>query len=117
MFSTDKNIETIAELIEAVKNYIGLQTKYAKLDVIEKIVRLLTALTVLAVLLLLLFIGLIYLSFATAYALAPLIGTALAFACAAGGYFVMLFLCMIFRKRWIERPLVKFLAGLLMNEQ
>lgn len=62
MFSTDKNIETIAELIEAVKNYIGLQTKYAKLDVIEKIVRLLTALTMLAVLLLLLFIGLIYLS-------------------------------------------------------
>lgn len=117
MFSTDKNIETIAELIEAVKNYIGLQTKYAKLDVIEKIVRLLTALTMLAVLLLLLFIGLIYLSFATAYALAPLIGTALAFACVAGGYFVMLFLCMIFRKRRIERPLVKFLAGLLMNEQ
>ena len=75
MFSTDKNIETIAELIEAVKNYIGLQTKYAKLDVIEKIVRLLTALTMLAVLLLLLFIGLIYLSFAIAYALAPLIGS------------------------------------------
>ena len=41
MFSTDKNIETIAELIEAVRNYIGLQTKFVKLDVIEKIVRLL----------------------------------------------------------------------------
>ena len=72
MFSTDKNIETIAELIEAVSNYIGLQTKFVKLDVIEKIVRLLTALTMVAVLLLLLFIGLIYLSFAAAYALAPL---------------------------------------------
>lgn len=116
MFSTDKNIETIAELIEAVKNYIGLQTKYAKLDVIEKIVRLLTALTMLAVLLLLLFIGLIYLSFAAAYALTPLMGTALAFACVASCYFIMLILCMVFRKRWIERPLVKFLAGLLMNE-
>ena len=54
MFSTDKNIETIAELIEAVRNYIGLQTKFVKLDVIEKIVRLLTALTMVAVLLLLL---------------------------------------------------------------
>lgn len=50
MFSTDKNIETIAELIEAVRNYIGLQTKFVKLDVIEKIVRLLTALTMVAVL-------------------------------------------------------------------
>lgn len=36
MFSTDKNIETIAELIEAVRNYIGLQTKFVKLDVIER---------------------------------------------------------------------------------
>ena len=116
MFSTDKNIETIAELIEAVRNYIGLQTKFVKLYVIEKIVRLLTALTMVAVLLLLLFIGLIYLSFAAAYALAPLMGMALAFACVAGGYFIMLILCVMFRKRWIERPLVKFLAGLLMNE-
>ena len=41
MFSTDKNIETIAQLIEVVRHYIGLQTKYMKLDIIDKIVRLL----------------------------------------------------------------------------
>ena len=69
MFSTDKNIETIAQLIEVVRHYIGLQTKYMKLDVIDKIVRLLTALIMVAVLSLLLFIGLIYLSFAAVYAL------------------------------------------------
>ena len=44
MFSTDKNIETIAQLIEVVRHYIGLQSKYMKLDVIDKIVRLFTAL-------------------------------------------------------------------------
>lgn len=116
MFSTDKNIETIAELIEAMRNYVGLQTKYMKLDVIEKVVRLLTALTMVAILMLLLFIGLIYLSFAGAYALAPIIGTAWAFACVAAVYFLMLILCVAFRKRWIERPLVEFLASLLIND-
>lgn len=116
MFSTDKNIETIAQLIEVVRHYIGLQTKYMKLDVIDKIVRLLTALVMVAVLSLLLFIGLIYLSFAAAYALEPLMGIAAAFTCIAGAYFAVLLLFVIFRKKWIERPLVRFLASMLMQE-
>ena len=49
MFSNDNNIETIGELAEVVKHYIGLQTEYVKLDVIEKVVRLITALLIAAV--------------------------------------------------------------------
>lgn len=116
MFSTDKNIETIADLIEVLKEYIGLQTKYLKLDVIDKIVRLLTALAMVATLSILLFLGLIYLSFAAAFALAPFIGEAFAFAIIAGIYFVILLMFVTFRKRWIEKPLVKFLASLLMQD-
>ena len=116
MFSTDKNIETIAQLVEVIRHYIGLQTKYAKLDVIDKIVRLLTGLIMVAVLSLLLFVALIYLSCSAAYALAPHMGEAWAFACVAGAYFVTLLLCIMFRKKWIERPLVRFLASLLMQE-
>ena len=116
MFSTDKNIETIAQLIEVVKHYIGLKTKYLKLDVIDKIVRLLTALVMVGVLSLLLFLACIYLSFAAVYALEPVIGTAASFACVAGVYFVALLLCLTFRKQWIERPLVRFLASLLMQD-
>ncbi|WP_297226456.1 phage holin family protein [uncultured Prevotella sp.] len=116
MFSTDKNIETIAQLIEVVRHYIGLQSKYMKLDVIDKIVRLFTALIMVALLSLLLFIGLIYLSFAAVYALEPFMGTATAFACIAGVYFVVLLLFVVFRKKWIERPLVRFLASMLMQE-
>lgn len=116
MFSTDKNIETIAQLIEVVKHYIGLRTKYMKLDVIDKIVRLLTALIMVAVLSLLLFLCLIYLSFAAAFALEPLIGTAAAFASIAGAYLIVFLLCIAFRKQWIERPLVRFLASLLMQD-
>ena len=43
MLSSDKNVETIAQLIEVLKHYLGLQTEYAKLDAIDKVVRLLTA--------------------------------------------------------------------------
>ena len=58
---------------------------------------------------------LIYASFAVAYALEPLVGSAVAFCIVAGAYFVALILCVIFRKQWIERPLVKFLASVLMQ--
>lgn len=116
MFSTDKNIETIAQLVEVVRHYIGLQSKYMKLDVIDKIVRLLTALIMVAVLSLLLVLALIYLSFAAAYSIQPLVGTAAAFACIAGAYLLVFFMCIMFRKKWIERPLVRFLASLLMHD-
>ena len=67
---------------------------------------------VLALFLLLIFI---YLSFAAAYALAPLVGTAWAFVIVAAFYLVIFLLLMAFRKQWIERPVVKFLASLLMK--
>ena len=69
MFSNDKNVETIGQLVEVLKHYIGLQTEYVKLDVVDKVVRLLTAITMTVVLVGLLVIALIYLSFALAYGL------------------------------------------------
>ena len=50
MFSNDKNVETIGQLVEVLKHYIGLQTEYVKLDVVDKVVRLLTAITMTVVL-------------------------------------------------------------------
>ena len=115
MFSNDQNIETIGQLVEALKQYIGLQREYIKLDVIEKVVRLITAITLTAVFALFLLLIFIYLSFAAAYALAPLVGTAWAFVIVAAFYLVIFLLLMAFRKQWIERPVVKFLASLLMK--
>ena len=73
MFSNDKNIETIGQLVTAVRHYIGLQTDYAKLDVMTKVVRLLTLATMAAILSLMLAMALIYFSFAAAYALGGII--------------------------------------------
>jgi amino acid transporter len=116
MFSNDRNIETIGQLAEAVKHYVGLQREYMKLDVIEKVVRLITVITLTVVLALLVILFLIYCSFAVAYALAPVVGTAVAFFIVAAFYLVILLLFVLFRKKWIERPVVRFLASLLMEK-
>ncbi len=115
MLSSDKNVETIAQLIEVLKHYLELQAEYGKLTVIDKVVRLLTALalailfiTILAALLLFFWLGI-------SFWLSQFIGYASAFFAVAVAHLLLLILCFIFRKSWIERPLVHFLADLLMS--
>lgn len=117
MFSSDKNIETIGQLVETLKHYIGLQSEYAKLDVIDKVVRLLTGVAMLVVFFTVLAFLLIYLSFALGYALAPLLGMALAFCAVAAVYLMLFVVFMVNRRKWIERPLVRFFANILFNKQ
>ena len=115
MFSNDKNIETIAQLVETLKHYATLQSEYIRLDVVEKTVRLLTAIAMLVIVSLLIVLMLIYLSFAAASALAPLTGPTAGYLIVAGFYLLMLLMVLVFRKQWIERPLVKFLASILLS--
>jgi uncharacterized membrane protein YqjE len=116
MFSNDRNIETIGQLAEVLRHYVGLQKEYLKLDVIEKVVRLITVLTLTLIFAFLIMLMLIYLSFATAYALVPHVGSVVAFLIIAAFYFCVLVVFFLFRKRWIERPVVRFLAALLMDK-
>lgn len=116
MLSSDKNVETIAQLIEVLKHYLGLQTEYLKLDVIDKVVRLFTAFALAIVFFMIIIAVLLYLSFALAFWLASFTGTALAFLI-VGVIHLLLFIVFFFmRKKWIERPLVHFLAGLLLSK-
>ncbi len=115
MFSTDKNIETIGQLVETLRHYVRLRSEYVRLDVVEKTVRVLTALCMAAVICILLLLALIYLSFAAAYALEPHVGLVAAFAIVAAAYFLILIIVACNRRRWIEKPLVRFLASLLLD--
>jgi hypothetical protein len=115
MFSSDKNVETIAQLVEVLKDYIGLQGEYLKLNVVEKTVRLLTALTLGVVLLILAVAALFYLSFAVVFWLTPYLGTGWAFCLMSFAFLLLLILVYSNRKTWIERPLVRFLADTLLN--
>ena len=116
MLSSDKNVESIAQLIEVLKHYLGLQTEYVKLDLIDKVVRLLTA-AALAILFFMIIIAvLLYFSFALAFWLSSFMGMALAFLIVALLHLLIFALFVIYRKPWIEKPLVHFLATLLLSK-
>lgn len=115
MFSNDQNIETIGQLVDVLKHYAGLQKEYIKLGTVEKTVRILTAIAMTAILGLLLVFVLIFLSFAVVSALSNCLGQVAAFSIVAGVYFLVFLLFIIFRKSWIEKPLVRFLSGLLLS--
>lgn len=116
MFSNDRNIETIGKFIEVFRHYIKLQNEYLRLGVVEKLVRLITALFLFCVLLLFIFIICIYLSFSAAYAMAAVIGYPLAFLVVSGVYMLLFVMIWIFRHQWIERPLIRLLASILMEK-
>ena len=116
MLSSDKNIETIAQLAEAVKRYVRLQSEYVKLDVIDKVVRLVTAAALAFVTLLIILFILVFLSMALVNALTPCLCSVAACSVVAGVYLLVLILVLLNRRRWIEKPLVRFLANLLLND-
>ena len=116
MLSSDKNVETIAQLIEVLKHYLGLQTEYLKLDVIDKVVRLFTAFALAVVFFMIIIAVLLYLSFAFAFWLATFTGTALAFLIVEVFHLLLFVIFFFMRKKWIEKPLVHFLAGLLLSK-
>ena len=116
MLSNDKNVESIATLVETLKDYVVLQKDYLKYDVVEKLVRLSAALLLAFFIFGLVFAVVFYLSFALVYWLAPATGEAGGFAIVGGIYFLLLFLVYNKRKSWIEQPLVRTLTGILLDK-
>lgn len=116
MFSNDRNIGIVERLIEVFKHYIGLQNEYLRLDVTEKSVKILTFILVTSILFLFIALILISLSFAAACAMGPHIGYGWAFSIVAFLYLFIFLVLLLFRKRWIERPLIKFITGLLIDK-
>ncbi|MCR5159400.1 MAG: phage holin family protein [Prevotella sp.] len=116
MLSSDKNIETIAQLIEAVKSYLGHQAEYLKLDMVDKVVRVLTGAALLLLLFIILIVVLLFASIGLAIWLSKSMGIVAAFLVVALLHAVVLFTVYAFRRPWIERPLVRRLARLLMKD-
>ena len=115
MLSSDQNVENIAQLIEVLKHYFGLQKEYLKLDVIDKVVRLLTA-TALAILFFVIIVGvLLFFWFGLTYWISQYVGIVGAFFIVAGINAILLLLFVLLRKPLIERLLVRCLASLFMS--
>ena len=115
MFSSDKNIEIIGQLVKLLKHSTGLQGEYLKLDVMEKTVRVITALLLFAILTLIVIAILFFLSLSAALAMGQAIGYPAAFGIIGAFYIVIFILFAIFRKSWIEKPLIRFITNLLME--
>lgn len=113
MFSNDKNVETLGQLINELKEYVGLRKEYLKFDVTERVVRVVTVIVMATVTFVLLLAILFYLSMATVFWIAPAVGMAAAFAIVAAAFALVLVLLVLFRKRWLERPLVRFMVNVL----
>lgn len=117
MFSTDKNIETIVQLIDALKHQGTIRLELLKLDATAKIVKLLTTIIAIAVLLVLLTAALLFLSLAASFFIGSLIDSIiLGFLCVALFYILLFIIILSKRKSWIERPLVKIFASILLEK-
>lgn len=116
MLSSDKNVETLAQLTVELRKYIGLQKEYLRFDVIDKVVRLVSAL-ILAVIFLLLALGIgMFLALSLAFWLADSVGLVAAFAIVAGIFLALVLVVFAFRRPWIERPLVRFMVNILLSK-
>ena len=117
MFSNDKNIDTLQQLVKEVKHYIELQKDYIRIDLVEKLTILISTFLLILFLGILIIITLFYLSFALVYVLEPHFGLIQSYAMIAGGFVVLTILIAVFRKQLIFKPLVNFLAKLLLNDE
>ena len=114
MLSSDKNVATIVELVAELKTYFELKKDYLKVDLVEKVVKLVTALAVAVTLLIITVAVLFYFSMAAVYWMAPFVGQAAAFAIMAS--FFLLLLVLLNKQSWIEKPMVRILADILLEE-
>lgn len=113
MVSSDKNIESIVQLIESLKSWAGVKAEYLKIDAADKGVRILAALVFLVVFLFFVFSISILMSIALALAISNFVGTAWAFVIMAFAYAFVFLLLIILRKQWVMNPLVKFFSLIL----
>jgi hypothetical protein len=116
MLSSDKNVETFAQLIETFKHYLGLQAEYVKLDVIDKVARLITVAALAIIFCFLLITVVLFASFAFAFWLEDYIGMGLSFVLVTAIHLLFFYLAVHFRKSWIEKPIVHFLADLMLSK-
>lgn len=118
MFSTDKNVNTIANLLINGKKYAEMRMENAERSMVRKLTAVLTGLIMGAIILLILMIVIIFLSAAAAKALAPHIGGEAMAALLVGMiHLALLVLICIKRRAWISTPLNNILGIIFLGEK
>lgn len=117
MFSSDRNIETLSQLLIECKKYISLRSERMQIDMVSKLSRLLSAFVLGGILFMLVGLAILFGSMMLASALASVLGSE------ARGYAIILALyalaaLLIYNKRktWIEAPLVALIASIFLQD-
>lgn len=116
MFSNDKSIENIQQLFIEFKKYLELQKEYTKLEIAEKLSILLSTFILVILIVTLSVVVLFHLSSALVYVLVPLVGSLMvSYALIACFHILLIILLVIFRKKLIIDPTVRFIAKLFLG--
>ena len=116
MFSGDKNIKTIEELVAEIKNYFELQKKYVGLECVSKLVILLSALILGMIMFLIGTVAFILTAFCMSSLVGDLTGSlTLGYASVAAFFVVLAIVVYVNRSRWITTPIVNFLGNLFLS--
>ena len=117
MFSSDRNIETISQLITEIKRYVELRTESFEIDIVRKLSKLVAALVLGAVLFMLACLAVLFVSMIVAATLSKILGSqAVAYAIVVAFYLLLGIMVYSNRKSWIETPLTGFLAHLFLED-
>lgn len=116
MLSSDKNIETLSQLIEETKRYVELRGKCWRISLVSKVSTLASALVLAVILFMLASAVVIFLSFTMASTLALWVGTVWGYALVTAFYFLVGVVIFINRRKWIEAPVVDFIASVMLSD-
>jgi hypothetical protein len=107
-------VENIDNIRKEIQEYVEVKFDLIRLHTAEQLSRILTSVTTVVIGGYLLFLILMFLSFAAGFFFGSLLDSNEAgFLCVAGFYFLMLIIFLIFRKKIVERPVIKAVVRLL----
>lgn len=110
-------LEDLGNINKEIREYIEARLDLIKLQAAENISRVISNMTVIIILCLLSSLVLLFLSFSAGYFLASLMNSnVLGFLCVAGFYLLMLLIILLFRKKIIERPVIKSIVRIFFPE-
>ena len=118
VFSSDKNIETIGQLLSELHRYAELRAELFKINAVSKLSKLFTVLLLGAILILLMGLALWFVSMMLAATLGEWLGSqALGYAIIVAIYLLLALTVYLRRKQWIEAPLTHFLGELFLTDR
>lgn len=106
-------IDEFNDIRKDVLEYIDIKLDLIRLHTTENLSRIFSNIATMAVIGYLLFLIVIFLSFSAGFYLGSLLNSIeLGFLCMAGLYIILLILFLLFRKKIIERPVIKAMVRL-----